>query len=143
MQWYLKALRQYADFGGRARRTEFWMFVLVNLIISIVLGIIDTAIGTAHVYSASGMATYSPGILGSIYGLAVLIPSIAVTVRRLHDTDRSGWWFLIQLIPIVGSIILLVFVCLDGTRGPNRFGPDPKLQATAGTPTDHPPAMPA
>jgi uncharacterized membrane protein YhaH (DUF805 family) len=132
MQWYLKALKQYADFGGRARRTEFWMFVLVNLLISIVLGIVDTATGTANAYAMGGMASYSPGILGSIYALAVLIPTIAVTVRRLHDTDRSGWWFFIQLIPVVGSIVMLVFMCLEGTHGPNRFGADPKLAATTG-----------
>lgn len=138
MQWYLKALKQYADFGGRARRTEFWMFVLVNVAISIVLGIVDTATGTANAYAMGGMASYSPGILGSIYALAVLIPSIAVTVRRLHDTDRSGWWFFIQLIPVVGSIVMLVFTCLEGTRGPNRFGPDPKLVAATGDQPAHP-----
>jgi uncharacterized membrane protein YhaH (DUF805 family) len=141
MQWYLKALKQYADFHGRARRTEFWMFVLVNLVISIVLAIADAAMGTAGVYAADGMASFSPGVLGTIYALAVLIPSIAVTVRRLHDTDRSGWWFLIQLIPIVGGIVLLVFVCLDGTPGPNRFGADPKLAAMPGEQPGHP-AMP-
>jgi uncharacterized membrane protein YhaH (DUF805 family) len=141
MQWYLKALKQYADFHGRARRTEFWMFVLVNVVISIILGIIDTATGTANAFASGGMASYSPGILGSIYGLAVLIPSIAVTVRRLHDTDRSGWWFFIQLIPVVGGIVILVFACLEGTRGPNRFGADPKLEVAAGDQPDHP-AMP-
>ena len=141
MQWYLKALKQYADFGGRARRTEFWMFTLVSAIISIVLAIVDTATGTAGVYAAGGMASYSPGILGSIYALAVLIPSLAVTVRRLHDIDRSGWWILIGLIPVVGGIVLLVFACLEGTRGPNRFGADPKLEVAAGQ-QPHPPAMP-
>lgn len=141
MHWYLKALRQYADFHGRARRTEFWMFVLVNVVISIVLGIVDTLTGTAGVYAAGGMASFSPGLLGWIYGLAVLIPSIAVTVRRLHDTDRSGWWILIQLVPIVGGIVLLVFVCLEGTRGPNRYGNDPKLETTTGEAPGHP-AMP-
>ena len=139
MQWYLKALKQYADFGGRARRTEFWMFVLVNVVISIVLGIVDTATGTANAYAVGGMASYSPGILGGLYALAVLIPSIAVTVRRLHDTDRSGWWFLIQLIPIVGGIVLLVFACLEGTRGPNRFGADPKHEVMAGHQPEAPP----
>jgi uncharacterized membrane protein YhaH (DUF805 family) len=139
MQWYLKALKQYADFGGRARRTEFWMFVLVNVVISVVLGIVDTATGTANAYAVGGAASFSPGILGGLYGLAVLIPSIAVTVRRLHDTDRSGWWFLIQLIPIVGGIVLLVFVCLEGTRGPNRFGADPKQEVTAGQQPEAPP----
>ncbi|MCD2195133.1 DUF805 domain-containing protein [Actinomycetospora endophytica] len=142
MQWYLKALKQYADFSGRARRTEFWMFVLISFIISLVLAIIDSAIGTAHLYSSGGAAYYSPGILGGIYSLAVLIPTIAVTVRRLHDTDRSGWWFFIQLIPIVGSIVLLVFMCLEGTRGPNRFGLDPKAATTTSEQPGHP-AMPA
>jgi uncharacterized membrane protein YhaH (DUF805 family) len=141
MQWYLKALKQYADFGGRARRTEFWMFVLINVLISLVLAIIDTATGTANAYAVGGMASYSPGILGSIYALAVLIPSIAVTVRRLHDTDRSGWWFFIQLIPVVGGIVMLVFVCLEGTRGPNRFGADPKMEVAADEQPGHP-AMP-
>lgn len=133
MRWYLKVLKQYADFSGRARRTEFWMFVLVSVLISIVLAIVDTMIGTATVYGDGSMVTFSPGILGGLYSLAVLIPSIAVTVRRLHDTDRSGWWFLIQLIPLVGAIVLLVFVCLEGTRGPNRFGVDPKQSAMAST----------
>jgi uncharacterized membrane protein YhaH (DUF805 family) len=138
MQWYLKALKQYADFGGRARRTEFWMFILINAVISIVLGIVDTATGTATVYAIGGTAFYSPGILGGIYGLAVLIPTIAVTVRRLHDTDRSGWWFFIQLIPVVGTIVMLVFTCLEGTRGPNRFGTDPKLVAMTSDQPAHP-----
>jgi uncharacterized membrane protein YhaH (DUF805 family) len=88
------------------------------------------------------MVTYSPGILGGLYALAVLIPSIAVTVRRLHDTDRSGWWILLGLIPLVGTIILLVFVCLDGTPGPNRFGTNPKQSAMVGAQPDNPPAMP-
>jgi uncharacterized membrane protein YhaH (DUF805 family) len=115
------------------------MFVLVNVVISVVLGIVDTATGTANAYAVGGAASFSPGILGGLYGLAVLIPSIAVTVRRLHDTDRSGWWFLIQLIPIVGGIILLVFVCLEGTRGPNRFGADPKQEVAAGQQPEAPP----
>ena len=133
MQWYLKALKQYADFGGRARRTEFWMFVLVNVVISVVLGIVDTATGTANAYAVGGMASYSPGILGGLYALAVLIPSIAVTVRRLHDTDRSGWWLLIAFVPLLGAIALIVFYCMDGTPGPNKFGPDPKGRGASNT----------
>jgi uncharacterized membrane protein YhaH (DUF805 family) len=138
MQWYLKVLKQYADFNGRARRTEFWMFVLINTLISIALGIVDAAMGTATVYGDGAMYSFSPGILGGLYGLAVLIPSLAVTVRRLHDTDRSGWWILIGLIPLVGSIVLLVFTCLEGTRGPNAYGMDPKQPVMTGPQTDYP-----
>src|SRR3954464_14359445 len=131
MQWYLKVLKQYADFTGRARRTEFWMFVLFSAIASAILGLVDSLIGTAR-FIASGGYFYSPGVLGGIYGLAVLIPTIAVGVRRLHDTDKSGWWWLLWLIPIVGQIILIVFWALDGTPGPNRYGPDPKKDAMVG-----------
>ncbi len=143
MQWYMKVLKQYADFDGRARRTEFWMFVLFNAIVSIVLGLVDALLETSTLISSGGAVVYSPGILVLIYSLAVLIPSIAVTVRRLHDTDRSGFWWFIQLVPIVGGIVLLVFMCLEGTRGPNRFGMDPKQQqamAAYGQPEN--PAMP-
>jgi uncharacterized membrane protein YhaH (DUF805 family) len=118
MQWYLKVLRQYADFTGRARRTEFWMFTLVNIGVSLVLALIDNfVIGT----SATGF-----GVLGGIYSLAVLVPSLAVGARRLHDTGRSGWWQLIAIIPIIGWIMLIVFWALDGVRGANQHGPNPK-----------------
>ncbi len=119
MNWYVQVLKKYADFSGRARRKEYWMFVLFNVLISVVLTIIDFMLGT---YSAS----IGIGLLGGIYACAVLIPAIAVTVRRLHDTDRSGWWFLIVLIPVIGPIVLLVFMIIDGTPGTNRFGPSPK-----------------
>lgn len=119
MQWYLKVLRQYVDFQGRARRTEFWMFTLFSVLISIVLGIIDGLAGLQ--IGAIGI-----GVLGLIYSLFVLLPSLAVTVRRLHDTDRSGWWILIGLVPFVGIIVLIVFEVLEGSRGGNRFGQDPK-----------------
>lgn len=118
MDWYLGVLRKYAVFDGRARRKEFWMFVLFNVAISIALSIIDNILGLTF---DSGS-----GVLGSIYSLAVLIPSIAVGVRRLHDTGRSGWWILIGLIPLVGWIILVYFYILDGVRGSNQYGPDPK-----------------
>jgi uncharacterized membrane protein YhaH (DUF805 family) len=123
MHWYIEVLRKYAVFGGRARRKEYWFFVLFNILISIGLGIIDGITGTYNV-------EVGIGLLGSIYALAVLIPSIAVTVRRLHDVDRSGWWILIAFIPIIGAIVLLVFMVLDSNSGPNRFGENPK---TAGT----------
>jgi len=130
MNWYVKALKQYLDFSGRARRREYWMFVLVNVVIVIVLSVIDTLLGTGGFRATAGGGSFyaanSLGLLSGLYTLAVLLPSIAVTVRRLHDTDRSGWWILLGFIPIIGGIILLVFYVLEGTRGPNRFGPDPK-----------------
>lgn len=116
MNWYLKVVRDnYANFKGRARRQEYWMFAFINLIIILILNTID------RVAFSADMA-----ILSSIYGLAILIPGIAVAVRRLHDTDRSGWWALLGLIPIVGTIILIVIMCFDSTPGTNRFGPNPK-----------------
>ncbi len=116
MNWYLKVVRDnYANFKGRARRQEYWMFAFINLIIILILNTID------RVAFSADMA-----ILSSIYGLAILIPGIAVAVRRLHDTDRSGWWALLGLIPIVGTIILIVMMCFDSTSGTNRFGPNPK-----------------
>ncbi len=115
MNWYLAVLKNYAGFSGRARRTEYWMFVLVNFVIELVLSIIRTASGSSIIL-----------IISSIYALAILIPGIAVGVRRLHDTDRSGGWIFIGLIPLVGAIVLIVFFATAGTQGANRFGEDPK-----------------
>jgi uncharacterized membrane protein YhaH (DUF805 family) len=118
MEWYLGVLKKYVVFEGRARRKEYWMFFLFNIIISVVLAIIDGIIGTA-------------GILGGLYALAVLLPGIAVTVRRLHDTGRTGWWVLVALIPLIGAIVLLVFMCLDSQPGSNNYGANPKEGAAA------------
>jgi uncharacterized membrane protein YhaH (DUF805 family) len=118
MGWYIEALKKYAVFGGRSRRKEYWYFVLFSVIVSLVLSAIDALLGT--------FGSTNVGLLGGIYGLAVLIPSIAVSVRRLHDIDRTGWWVLIGLVPVIGTIVLLVFAVLDGTPGENRFGPNPK-----------------
>jgi uncharacterized membrane protein YhaH (DUF805 family) len=112
MNWYIEVLKKYAVFSGRARRKEYWYFVLFNLIIYIILSIIDYAINSA--------------ILSTIYSLGVLIPSIAVAVRRLHDTNRTGWWLLIGLIPIIGWIVLIIFMVLDSQKGENQYGPNPK-----------------
>ncbi|MBV9455213.1 MAG: DUF805 domain-containing protein [Rubrobacter sp.] len=121
MNWYLEVLNKYAVFSGRARREEYWMFLLINFVISIVLIFIDLLIGT-----------FSPqtgvGLLEGLYSLAVLIPSIAVTVRRLHDTGRTGWWIFISLIPFIGWIVLLIFMVLDSEPGTNEYGPNPKGQ---------------
>jgi uncharacterized membrane protein YhaH (DUF805 family) len=103
---------KYVVFSGRARRSEFWWFFLFAVIVYIVVGIIDAVIGSS--------------ILGLIVSLALLLPSLAVNVRRLHDTGRSGWWILIGLIPIIGFIVLLVFECQDSQPGTNAYGPSPK-----------------
>jgi uncharacterized membrane protein YhaH (DUF805 family) len=115
MSWYLAVLKNYAGFEGRARRTEYWMFALVNFCVELVLYILAILIHPLF-------------FLIIIYGLAVIVPSLAVASRRLHDIDKSFWWILIGFIPFVGGIILLVFACLPGTQGPNQFGPDPKAQ---------------
>jgi len=120
MSWYLGALQKYATFSGRSRRKEYWYFVLFNFIVSIVLAIVDVG-----VFDAQG----GIGPLSGIYSLAVIIPGIAVGVRRLHDTDRSGWWLLIALVPLIGAIVILVFTIQDGTPGDNTYGPSPKLAA--------------
>jgi uncharacterized membrane protein YhaH (DUF805 family) len=126
MSWFIEALKKYAVFSGRSRRKEYWYFVLFVAIISIVLNIIDGLIGA---YARSS----GVGLLSSIFSLAVLIPSIAVTVRRLHDIDRTGWWVLISLVPLVGWIVLLVFNVQDGTPGSNGYGPDPKAASLEGS----------
>ena len=105
MNYYLEVLKKYAVFSGRARRAEYWYFYLFNFIIGVLFAI---------------------GTLGGIYSLAVLIPSIAVTVRRLHDTNHSGWWLLISFIPFFGGIILLIFLLQDSQPGENQYGPNPK-----------------
>jgi uncharacterized membrane protein YhaH (DUF805 family) len=122
VSWYLEALKKYAVFSGRSRRMEYWYFVLFNIIVAVVLALIDTLLGTFNVVQGVGL-------LSGIYGLAVLIPTLAVTVRRLHDIDRTGWWIFINLIPLIGTIVLLVFELTPGTPGSNSYGPDPK-QAT-------------
>ena len=119
MNWYLQVLKKYAIFSGRARRKEYWFFVLFNVIISMVLAFIDGMMGSFNAEAGVGM-------LGGIYSLAVLIPGIAVSVRRLHDIGKSGWWLLIALIPLAGGIILLVFNAKDSQEGENDYGPNTK-----------------
>jgi uncharacterized membrane protein YhaH (DUF805 family) len=113
MNWYLDVLKKYAVFNGRARRKEYWMFFLFNIIIAVVLGVVEGIVG-------------GPGVLGALYGLAVLLPGIGVSIRRLHDTDRSGWWLLIGLVPLIGAIVLLVFFVQDSQAAENQYGPNPK-----------------
>ncbi|WP_141502064.1 DUF805 domain-containing protein [Paenibacillus luteus] len=113
MEWYLKVIKNYVEFSGRARRTEYWMFILFNILASIVLSIIERIIGI------------EPALSG-LYSLFILLPSLAVGVRRLHDTGRSGLWLLLSFIPLIGAIILLVFFCQDSEDN-NQYGPNPKV----------------
>lgn len=119
MYWYLKCLNQYADFKGRASRKEYWMFVLFNIIIGLAFSLFEGAIGLNN--SELGI-----GFLSGIYSLGVLIPGLAVCVRRLHDIGKSGWYYFLILIPIIGAIILLVFLLTEGENGVNKWGDDPK-----------------
>ena len=123
MNWYLEVLRKYAVFSGRARRTEFWMFTLVNIAVSMLLAFVDNSFGMT--------VAYGVGMLSSLYGLVVLIPSLAVAVRRLHDTGRSGWWWLISLVPLIGAVVLLIFATQDSQPGSNKYGPNQKGATSA------------
>lgn len=167
MEWMILPLRRYAQFSGRSTRREFWMWVVFVILASIVLSILDKLLGLGGSAGAGSQTVTAPGftgyragagvhggILTDIFTLAILVPNIAVSVRRLHDTDRSGWWILLPLVPylvgaflvgfaitgvhgaaaiggallvlgFVGAIVLLVWYCLRGTPGPNRFGADP------------------
>ncbi|MFY1617629.1 DUF805 domain-containing protein [Micromonospora sp. WMMD736] len=113
-------LSQYVGFAGRARRSEYWWFALFTVLVSIVASVLDNALGLNFVDGSSN------GFIGLVVSLALLLPTLAVAVRRLHDTDKTGWWLLIGLVPIVGAIVLIVFFVQDGTPGANRFGPSPK-----------------
>ena len=117
MNWYLTVLKKYAVFSGRARRKEYWMFALFSFIIAFALGFIE---------GITGIGPENVSFLAIIYGLAVLIPSLAVSVRRLHDTNRSGWWLLIGLVPLIGAIAILVFTVQDGQPSENQYGSNPK-----------------
>ena len=119
MNWFVTALRNYAVFSGRSRRGEYWYFGLFYLIFYGVAAIVDVMAGTFD--RASGI-----GLFTGILTLAFLISSFFVTVRRLHDTGRTGWWLLIAFVPVVGAIILLVFLAQDSEAGANRFGANPK-----------------
>ena len=128
MNWFMEALRnKYATFEGRARRKEYWNYVLFYCLALIALLLVDGVFGTLN--EEAGI-----GLLSGLFALGTLVPSLAVTVRRLHDTDRSGWWVLIGFIPIAGDIVLIVFAVQDSQPGANRFGPNPKGVIGPGTP---------
>jgi uncharacterized membrane protein YhaH (DUF805 family) len=118
MEWFLKVIKSFS-FEGRARRKEYWMFVLVAVVAGIVLAFIDGMLG---IYSENA----GIGLLGGLFAISILIQCIAVGVRRLHDTGRSGWWLLVNLVPFVGWIVVLVLMALEGKQGDNPYGPDPK-----------------
>ena len=123
MNWYLKVVRDnYANFSGRAQRVEYWMFVLINVVISVVLSIVEQTAGLTSEPDALGQ---TQGYLTPIYSLIVLIPSMAVTIRRLHDVGKSGWWILIAL-TCIGVIPLLIWYISEGTPGDNQYGPNPR-----------------
>jgi len=121
MNYYFDGLQKYAVFSGRERRKAYWLFVLVNVIISIVLGITDKVAGLPDV-----ILSYGP--FYCFYALVVLIPSLAILTRRLHDSERSACWLFLYLIPCAGPIVLIVFACLPGTQGENAYGSDPLAQ---------------
>ena len=121
INYYFSCFNKYADFTGRARRMEYWSFLLFNAIAAIVAMILDILLGLTFV------DTYGPFYM--IYGLATFIPGLAVTVRRLHDVGKSGWYYLIALIPLVGAILLLVWLFTDSKPGANKWGPNPKEMA--------------
>jgi uncharacterized membrane protein YhaH (DUF805 family) len=118
MNWYLEVLKKYAVFDGRARRTEYWMFFLFNVLIWIGLSIVGAIVGLRL---ANGV-----DVLSSLYALAVFIPGIAVCIRRLHDIGKAGWYLLVVLIPCAGPFILLYFLVQDSQPGPNQYGPNSK-----------------
>jgi uncharacterized membrane protein YhaH (DUF805 family) len=130
MEWMLMPLRRYADFRGRSRRKEYWMFALGLVIVYFLLGLMF-AVGMGGTPGGlMGTLSWSPFAMIGCAGfllltLAIFIPALAVQVRRFHDQDKSGWFVLLGLIPYLGGLIVLVFMCLQGTRGDNRYGPDP------------------
>ena len=126
MNWYLKVIKQYADFEGRARRQEYWMFALINAIVSLALiGLAVVFVGAVKNDTGATLAMLFYAMYG-LYSLFVLIPGIAVTVRRLHDIGKSGGWFFIGFIPLIGGIWLLVLLVTDSQPGKNEYGPNPK-----------------
>lgn len=166
MEWMILPLKRYVDFTGRSRRKEYWLWILFLIVADVVLSILDAVLGlggsatttTSTAPGAIGAAgSLSGGLLSKIFVLGVFVPNIAVAVRRLHDTDRSGWWILLPIVPLlfiaggviavgvsgmivagvaflgffISGLLLLVWYCSEGTRGPNRFGDDPKADLPA------------
>ena len=119
-------LSKYVDFSGRARRSEFWYFILFNFLVQVVASILDTILGTDY------DNTTNSGLVGTLASLALFLPSIAVSARRLHDIGKSGWWQLIGIIPIIGWVLVIIWYCTNTKPGDNQYGPDPKNLAAPG-----------
>jgi uncharacterized membrane protein YhaH (DUF805 family) len=133
MNWMLLPYRRYAEFTGRSRRREYWMFVLFCVLVFAVLNalfgtneVIRTSTDFGTGFSYGSRLTGGGGVIGGLFALASFIPALAVSVRRLHDQDRTGWLLLLVFLPFFGGFALFVLMCLEGTRGPNRYGFDPK-----------------
>ena len=129
MEWYLGVLKKYAVFDGRARRKEYWMFLLFHMIVVIGLLIVNAIIMSS--VSESTLAQVAVVLPLTVYMLGVLCPALGVTIRRLHDTGKSGWWIFISLVPVIGGLWFLYLMVIDGTAGDNQYGPSPKAGATA------------
>ena len=133
MDWMTLPLKRYAQFSGRARPKEYWMYALFLFLCLIGISIVETMLGLGDTrewayrsgWNMAAGAHHEGGPLFGLFALGTFIPSIAVAVRRLHDSDRSAWWLLLAFLPVVGWIWLFVLMVMGGTRGPNRFGPDP------------------
>ncbi|WP_449258147.1 DUF805 domain-containing protein [Chlorobium limicola] len=128
MEWYLDVFRKYAVFSGRSRRKEYWSFILINWIIGLVyVGMLFIG---AYISSRDGSVFNGIQMIANVlyygYAIASMVPGLAVSIRRLHDIGKSGWWYLIGLIPVVGTIVLIVFLCKDSDPGLNEYGPNPK-----------------
>lgn len=126
---------KYADFEGRARRSEYWYFNLFNFLIQIALYFLIFGFFSIIPLMSESLIVVGFGLI-ILYGLAVFIPGLALTVRRLHDTNKSGWLLLIAIVPLIGPLALLIFFLMEGTHGPNNYGPDPKALAGDDV-TDH------
>jgi uncharacterized membrane protein YhaH (DUF805 family) len=129
MEWYQMVLQKYAQFAGRSRRKEYWMFALINAIIYCVL----YAVAFGSILMGSKAVSFLLFTLCIVYALGTVVPGLAVSVRRLHDTNKSGWLLLVALVPFVGGIILIVLMAIDGDPGPNQYGPNPKQFAQPAT----------
>jgi uncharacterized membrane protein YhaH (DUF805 family) len=128
MAWYLLAWQRATDFSGRSRRTEYWMFQLFNVLVGLALGLVAFAVGATS-SEQDGLKVFT--ICVGIFGLVSFIPALSITIRRLHDTGRSGWWYLIAFVPLIGGLILFVFTLLDSDPDRNEYGPNPKVPGHA------------